>query len=89
MSTQSSKLDSQAKKSFANLLASPANPKSIRKSLRIKNRRTSLTESPDNLVQITPGLVVRKRGRSLSEDFKEGEPTSKASKMDDLKIQLG
>ena len=46
-------------------------------------------ESPDSLEQVTPGLVVRKRGRSVSEDVGEGEPTSKASKMDDLKVQLG
>ena len=61
----------------------------------MKGRRNSLTElsaspilsSKDKLIQVTPELIVRKRGRSFSGEEIE-EPTAKISKMDDLKAQL-
>ena len=82
------KLDSSAKERLAATLAKLTNKS---RPTRQAKRRSSIEASaspilPDNLVRVTPELVVRKRVRSRSP---ESERQAKISKMDDLKDQLG
>ena len=82
------KLDSSAKRSLASKLSTPSNKRTTRQSRRLSSVEGS--SSPilvDNLVRVTPDLVVRKRAKSGSVES-EGERQAKISKMDDLKQQL-
>ena len=86
------KLDSQAKKRLAERLSTPGGPHNNTRSRRRASIRSAelsaspTLDRPDDLVQVTPGLIVRKRRRSTTD--KEEGSAAKLVKMDDISKKL-